>query len=499
MDQIMNELLAKLDAGEPTNDLLIIDRNTRKITIPKTEEVFGVVCDAYSEAKYFGIERTPTSEIDLAASMIFATWAIQLEDGSVESGTPIGVTEKVYNDKNLVCKWVLPPMLFEHSGRILFNLHFHGTNGTKWHTTDAYGKILNGQILNDDDISEEDQERLKSFVDLLIENLRDEYDVPGLKQEVSQLKEDLNQIKEQGSGLTKDLKDAFIAYFTHAIPDFDDANGLEYRSNLLRALGESDVSDPDVPVDPPVDPTPDEPDEPTAPTLTGITVTWSAESADVGTDPRTLISSVKANYSDGSSQTVTGYTVTPSSLVEGNNTVTVTYNGNTATKTILGNTASVTPKYSLEECQDVTVLNRYNDASKPKLVSILGNRVSLSSEIADANWSLDVNLSSLPSKGQSSAITDTWFTIPNGASYVFKARNIEKQNASGNFEIGLRTTTGNKDVKLLIPLGSNSDAYVSGQASTDINVSNVCTSFMSGANMTYAFDITLEVNGERWI
>ncbi|MDN0043782.1 hypothetical protein [Mediterraneibacter glycyrrhizinilyticus] len=76
--------------------------------------------------------------------------------------------------------------------------------------------------------------------------------------------------------------------------------------------------------------------EPTTPTLTSIIVTWSADSADVGTDPKTLISSVKANYSDGASQTVTEYTVTPTSLVEGNNIVTVTYNGKSATKSITG-------------------------------------------------------------------------------------------------------------------------------------------------------------------
>ena len=79
-------------------------------------------------------------------------------------------------------------------------------------------------------------------------------------------------------------------------------------------------------------------DEPTtAPTLTSITVTWSSDSADVGTDPKTLISVVKANYSDGTSRTVTGYTVTPSALAKGANTVTVSYSGKTSTKTITGN------------------------------------------------------------------------------------------------------------------------------------------------------------------
>lgn len=78
------------------------------------------------------------------------------------------------------------------------------------------------------------------------------------------------------------------------------------------------------------------PDTPTGKTLQSITVTWSSDSADVGTDPKTLISAVIAHYSDGSTEVVSGYTVTHSALVEGEQTVTVSYNGKTATKQITG-------------------------------------------------------------------------------------------------------------------------------------------------------------------
>lgn len=83
-------------------------------------------------------------------------------------------------------------------------------------------------------------------------------------------------------------------------------------------------------------------DTPVTPTLNSITVTWSATSAGVGTSTQSLISSVMANYSDGSSQTVTGYTVSPSTLAEGSQTVTVTYSGKTATKTITGTASQPT-------------------------------------------------------------------------------------------------------------------------------------------------------------
>lgn len=84
------------------------------------------------------------------------------------------------------------------------------------------------------------------------------------------------------------------------------------------------------PVQPPA------PDGPTDLTLTGITVVWSAETADAGAVTRTLIASVTAHYSDGTAQPVTEYTVSPASLSEGSNMVTVTHGGKTASKTITG-------------------------------------------------------------------------------------------------------------------------------------------------------------------
>lgn len=110
--------------------------------------------------------------------------------------------------------------------------------------------------------------------------------------------------------------------------------------------------------------------EPTAPTLTGITVTWSAESADVGTDPKTLITSVKAVYSDGSQQTATGYSVTPSALVEGDNNVVVSYDGMSETKSITG----IVPEVDVivyrpaEDCPagwNVVTIDGYTDISIP--------------------------------------------------------------------------------------------------------------------------------------
>lgn len=90
-----------------------------------------------------------------------------------------------------------------------------------------------------------------------------------------------------------------------------------------------------------------EPDTPIVPdtpevTLTGITATYSGGDVAVGTALTDLTGiTVTANYSDGSTANVTGYTLS-GEIVEGSNTITVSYGGKTATFTVIGIVAEVT-------------------------------------------------------------------------------------------------------------------------------------------------------------
>ena len=77
-----------------------------------------------------------------------------------------------------------------------------------------------------------------------------------------------------------------------------------------------------------------------AATITGISATYSGGSVPAGTalDDLTGIV-VTAQYSDGSTATVTGYTLS-GEIAEGSNTITVTYQGKTATFTVTGTAAA---------------------------------------------------------------------------------------------------------------------------------------------------------------
>lgn len=96
---------------------------------------------------------------------------------------------------------------------------------------------------------------------------------------------------------------------------------------------DSGEEEPDVPVIPP-----DEPDEPDIPevTLSSISATYNGGDVAVGTAVADLTGIVvTATYSDGSTETVTGYTLS-GEIAEGSNTVTVSYGGKTATFTVTG-------------------------------------------------------------------------------------------------------------------------------------------------------------------
>ena len=138
--------------------------------------------------------------------------------------------------------------------------------------------------------------------------------------------------------LTPELKTALVDYYTHVMPNFDDANGLAYINAILTALGAETREEPEEPDEPVVPDEPDEPDEPDTPvvTLSSISATYNGGDVAVGTAVSSLTGIVvTAHYSNGTSEAVTGYTLS-GTIAEGSNTVTVSYGGKTATFSVTG-------------------------------------------------------------------------------------------------------------------------------------------------------------------
>lgn len=84
-------------------------------------------------------------------------------------------------------------------------------------------------------------------------------------------------------------------------------------------------------------------------TLTGISATYSGGEVVAGTDLYDLTGiSVTAEYSDGSTEPVNGY-VLSGEIAEGENTITVTYNGMTTTFTVTGYATAVPDEITVED------------------------------------------------------------------------------------------------------------------------------------------------------
>lgn len=165
---LINDLLNSYTAGAASDNLFTIDNDTRRITVPQSERVFGVLEDMASETKYFAIDLNPTSTIDISTAEIIVVWSVRDVAGGDSKGiTFVPSTLIAKNSKALVFGWLLPGEMFEHYGKVSFNVHFHN-NDKWWHTTIASGEILEGFSISDD-----------SSDDVMLSDYRDAVEVYG--------------------------------------------------------------------------------------------------------------------------------------------------------------------------------------------------------------------------------------------------------------------------------------------------------------------------------
>ena len=145
---------------------------------------------------------------------------------------------------------------------------------------------------------------------------------------VNELHAELQQPGSAGTGLSEAAAALLVEILRHAIYEADQAGTIDA---LAAELGLSAG-------DPGGDVTPEEPEDPDEPvvTMTGLSVSYAGGDVPVGTALTDLTGiTVTAHYSDGSSQTVTGFTLS-GSIAEGSNTVTVSYEGFTTAFTVTG-------------------------------------------------------------------------------------------------------------------------------------------------------------------
>lgn len=130
----------------------------------------------------------------------------------------------------------------------------------------------------------------------------------------------------QTTGLSDTAASLLITILRNGVYSTDQSANITALESELGSSGESGGDEPVIP---------DEPDEPEV-TLSSISATYSGGDVPVDTAVTDLTGIVvTAYYSDGSTATVTGYTLS-GEIVEGSNTITVSYGGKTATFTVTG-------------------------------------------------------------------------------------------------------------------------------------------------------------------
>lgn len=132
-----------------------------------------------------------------------------------------------------------------------------------------------------------------------------------------------------GGGMSATASALLITILRNGVYSTDQSANITALAEALTVTEPEQPEEPDTPV---------EPDEPVVPevTLTSISATYSGGDVAVGTAVTDLTGVVvTAHYSDGTSETVTGYTLS-GTIAEGSNTVTVSYSGKTATFTVTG-------------------------------------------------------------------------------------------------------------------------------------------------------------------
>lgn len=243
--------------------------------------------------------------------------------------------------------------------------------------------------------------------------------------------------------------------------------------------------------------TPDEPDTPEV-TPSSISAVYNGGDVAVGTALTALTGIVvTATYPDGSTETVTGYTLS-GVIAEGQNTITVTYRGVTATFTVTGVVPdeSDTPLYPLadgtfkyDDGSVLTISNgnhiEFTDAIPDETVQSFLNATNLNRNVAaDRNDPSSVN-----------NLSDVWFTIPANSTVRLSVTNNGLYDR-GNTAFGIRETGKTPSIISATPTSSGTAAENTVTVKSDTQVSCL---FAFTPNKHVSADVELYVDGVRWI
>lgn len=157
---------------EPVNDIFEIDTETRVITVPASEKIFGVSHDGNTERKHFRCSKIVGDNIDLSTMHLYINY--QNANGQKY---PYLVEDVQTDGDYITFSWLIGPDVVEYKGQIKFVVCTKKSDGTKseWNTTLAEGTVLEGLeaanevVERNPDIIEQILTRLDSITEPVIQ------------------------------------------------------------------------------------------------------------------------------------------------------------------------------------------------------------------------------------------------------------------------------------------------------------------------------------------
>ena len=165
---------AKSKTSEVINDELIIDGETRNITVPDTERLFGVEGDVNIERKHFRCPKIVGDNIDLSAHNVYIAYVFtDNQNSSFLPTVGIGVykcEDVTVDDNDITFSWKLSGNVFERPGFIAFKMYAKKSDDdyeTVFNTTPAIGTVLMTIPYGTDEIVEKYPDVINQIFDRL--------------------------------------------------------------------------------------------------------------------------------------------------------------------------------------------------------------------------------------------------------------------------------------------------------------------------------------------
>lgn len=132
-------------AIELVNDIFTVNPESRVITVPESEKIFGVYNDGNTERKHFRCPKIVGDNIDLSAMHLYINY--QNANGQKY---PYLVEDVQTDGDYITFSWLIGPDVVAYKGQVKFILCAKKDTALEWNTTLAEGVVLEGLEATDE-------------------------------------------------------------------------------------------------------------------------------------------------------------------------------------------------------------------------------------------------------------------------------------------------------------------------------------------------------------